>query len=189
MNHISIEGFDGVGKTTICKLLAETLNYKFVEKPLHYLYSDDGKIDFYQKMAKKVNANPNRIFTAWYYGLNNIYLYDLFKNDNIVTDRHIVSNYCWSGTKENLDIYELIIKKIGKPRLTVILYAPKETIETRLKTRNAYDNDLKKLEFVEEAYEKMIYFSELMKLPYIVIDTKDLEPKEIVDQIIKKLGE
>ena len=40
MNHISIEGMDGVGKSTTCKLLAEKLGYIFVEKPLHYLLDD-----------------------------------------------------------------------------------------------------------------------------------------------------
>ena len=105
MNHISIEGMDGVGKSTTCKLLAERLGYIFVEKPLHYLLDDNDEIIQYQKVAKRVNANSNRNFTAWYYGLNNIYLYEKFKDQNIVTDRHIVSNYCWSGTDYNKDIY------------------------------------------------------------------------------------
>ena len=77
MNHISIEGMDGVGKSTTCKLLAEKLGYIFVEKPLHYLLDDsDDEVKQYQKVAKRVNANPDRNFTAWYYGLNNIYLYE-----------------------------------------------------------------------------------------------------------------
>ena len=77
MNHISIECMDGVGKSTTCKLLAERLGYIFVEKPLHYLLDDsDDEIKQYQKVAKRVNDNPNRNFTAWYYGLNNIYLYE-----------------------------------------------------------------------------------------------------------------
>ena len=38
--HISIEGFDGVGKTTICRLLTEKLGYEFVEKPLHFLFTN-----------------------------------------------------------------------------------------------------------------------------------------------------
>lgn len=41
MNHISIEGMDGVVKSTTCKLLAEKLGYIFVEKPLHYLLDDN----------------------------------------------------------------------------------------------------------------------------------------------------
>ena len=188
MNHISIEGMDGVGKSTTCKLLADRLGYIFVEKPLHYLLDDsDDEIKQYQKVAKRVNANPNRNFTAWYYGLNNIYLYEKFKDQNIVTDRHIVSNYCWSGTTYNKDIYNLILKKIGKPKLTVILYATPEAILTRLKKRDINDSDIAQVSKSEKAYERMIYFCETKKLEYIVIDTSNKTPEETVDLIMKKM--
>lgn len=188
MNHISIEGVDGVGKSTTCKLLAERLGYIFVEKPLHFLLDDcDEEFEQYKKVAKRVNANSNRNFTAWYYGLNNIYLYDKFKNQNIVTDRHIVSNYCWSGTDYNDDIYNLILTKIGKPKLTVILYATPEIILIRLKKRNINDPDIAKVPKSEKAYERMIYFCEKKKLEYIVIDTSNITPEETVNLIIKRI--
>lgn len=188
MNHISIEGVDGVGKSTTCKLLAERLGYIFVENPLHFLLDDcDEEFEQYKKVAKRVNANSNRNFTAWYYGLNNIYLYDKFKNQNIVTDRHIVSNYCWSGTDYNDDIYNLILTKIGKPKLTVILYATPEIILTRLKKRNINDPDIAKVPKSEKAYERMIYFCEKKKLEYIVIDTSNITPEETVNLIIKRI--
>ena len=129
MNHISIEGMDGVGKSTTCKLLSERLGYKFVEKPLHYLFDEsEEKFDEYIRIRDQVNANPNRIFTSWFYGLGSIYMYEMFKDENIVTDRHFASNYAWSGADNNGEIYDLLIKKFGKPRLTVILYSPSETI-------------------------------------------------------------
>lgn len=188
MNHISIEGMDGVGKSTTCKLLADKLGYEFVEKPLHYLLDDkDDEISQYQKVAKRVNSNQNRTFTAWYYGLNNIYLYEKFKDKNIVTDRHIVSNYCWSGSKDNGDIYSLILKKIGKPKLTVILYAKPEVIMSRLKKRDINDSDLCKVEKFEKAYERMIYFCETKKLNYMVVDTSNKNVEEVVDEIIRRL--
>ena len=189
MNHISIEGMDGVGKSTTCKLLAERLGYIFVEKPLHYLLDDNDEIIQYQKVAKRVNANSNRNFTAWYYGLNNIYLYEKFKDQNIVTDRHIVSNYCWSGTDYNKDIYNLVLKKIGKPKLTVILYAKPESILESLKKRNINDSDIIKVSKSEKAYERMIYFCETKKLEYIVIDTTNKTPEETVDLILKRIEE
>ena len=188
MNHISIEGMDGVGKSTTCKLLAEKLGYTFVEKPLHYLFDEtDSEITQYQKIAARVNSNDNRDFTAWYWGLNNIYLYEKFKDQNIVTDRHIVSNYCWSGTEYNKDIYNLILKKIGKPTLTVILYAKPKTIINRLKSRNINDSDLNKINLSEKAYERMIYFCEIKKLNYIIVDTTNKKVEEVVDEILKHI--
>ena len=41
MKHISIEGFDGVGKTTISNIVAKELGFKFIEKPLHELFDEE----------------------------------------------------------------------------------------------------------------------------------------------------
>lgn len=188
MRHISIEGMDGVGKSTTCQLLADKLGYKFVEKPLHYLF-DEKEDDFsgYIKIRDKVNANPNRVFTSWFYGLGSIYMYEQFKDDNIITDRHFASNYAWSGADNNSEVYELLIKKLGVPELTVILYSPTETIVNRLISRNKNDNDIAKARKSELIYSRMIEFCEQYKLPYIVIDTSNMNPNEVVDKILKEL--
>ena len=189
MIHIAIEGMDGVGKTTVCKLLASKTGYTFITKPLHYLLDLEENVGWpvYFRVRNMVNNSSNRDFSAWFYGLSNIYLYEKFKNQNIITDRHIVSNYCWSGNQVNMDIYDLIIKKIGFPTLTVILYADEDTIRNRLIKRNSNDKDLKRISKTEKVYEKMISFCELKHFPYIVIDTSKLSPEQITNIIIKKL--
>lgn len=189
MIHIAIEGMDGVGKTTVCKLLASKTGYTFVTKPLHYLLDLEEDVGWpvYFRVRSMVNSSSNRDFSAWFYGLSNIYLYEKFKNQNIITDRHIVSNYCWSGNQANMDIYDLIIKKIGFPTLTVILYADEDTIRSRLIKRNSNDKDLKRISKTEKVYEKMIGFCELKHFPYIVIDTSKLNPEQITNIIIQKL--
>ena len=188
MNHISIEGMDGVGKSTTCKLLSERLGYKFVEKPLHYLFDEsEEKFDEYIRIRDQVNANPNRIFTSWFYGLGSIYMYEMFKDENIITDRHFASNYAWSGAENNGEIYDLLIKKLGKPRLTVILYSPSETIVNRLISRDKNDSDIIKAKKSETIYKRMIDFCDKKKLPYLVIDTSNLKPDEVVDRILEEL--
>ena len=189
MIHIAIEGMDGVGKTTVCKLLASKTGYTFITKPLHYLLDLEENVGWpvYFRVRNMVNNSSNRDFSAWFYGLSNIYLYEKFKNQNIITDRHIVSNYCWSGNQVNMDIYDLIIKKIGFPTLTVILYADEDTIRNRLMKRNSNDRDLKRISKTEKVYEKMISFCELKHFPYIVIDTSKLSPEQITNIIIKKM--
>lgn len=189
MVHISIEGMDGVGKSTTCQLLAQRLGYKFVEKPLHYLFDEsEDKYDEYLKIRDKVNANPNRIFTSWFYGLGSIYMYELFKNTNIVTDRHFVSNYAWSGSETNSEIYDLLIQKLGGPKLTVILYSPSETIVNRLISRDKNDSDIAKAKKSEMIYSRMIEFCKSKKLPFIVIDTSNLKAEEVVDKILEELS-
>lgn len=188
MDHISIEGMDGVGKSTTCKLLSERLGYKFVEKPLHYLFDEsEEKFDEYIRIRDQVNANQNRIFTSWFYGLGSIYMYEMFKDENIVTDRHFASNYAWSGADNNGEVYDLLIQKLGKPKLTVILYSPSETIVNRLVSRDKNDSDIAKAKKSEIIYKRMMDFCETKKLPYMVIDTSNLKPEEVVDRIMEEL--
>ena len=188
MIHISIEGIDGVGKSTTCQLLAQKLVYTFVEKPLHYLFDEsDNSFDEYIRIRNQVNANPNRVFTSWFYGLGSIYMYEKFKNENIITDRHLASNYAWSGTEDNSEVYDLLIKKISVPKLTVILYSPSEVIIERLKSRNKNDSDIAKATNSEKIYSKMIEFCKTEGLPFIVIDTSTLTPNEVVDKILQEL--
>ena len=188
MNHISIEGMDGVGKSTTCKLLSERIGYKFVEQPLHYLFDEaEDKFDEYIKIRDRVNANPNRVFTSWFYGLGSIYMYEMFKDENIVTDRHFASNYAWSGADNNGEVYDLLIQKLGKPKLTVILYSPSETIVNRLISRDVNDRDIVKAKKSESIYKRMIDFCKTKELPYLVIDTSNLKPEEVVDRIVEEL--
>ena len=188
MNHISIEGMDGVGKSTTCKLLSERIGYKFVEKPLHYLFDEaEDKFDEYIKIRDRVNANPNRVFTSWFYGLGSIYMYEMFKDENIVTDRHFASNYAWSGADNNGEVYDLLIQKLGKPKLTVILYSPSETIVNRLISRDVNDRDIVKAKKSESIYKRMIDFCKTKELPYLVIDTSNLKPEKVVDRIVEEL--
>ena len=188
MIHISIEGMDGVGKSTTCKILAEKLGYVFIEKPLHYLLDkNEHSFDEYKRVRDKVNVNPNRDFTSWFYGLGSLYMYETFKDKNIITDRHLASNYAWSGSDYNEDVYELLVKKLGAPKLTVIIYSPSDVIVKRLISRNKDDKDIARAKESERIYKRMIEFCEKYKFPYLVIDTSELTPDEVVNRIIEEL--
>ena len=187
MIHISIEGMDGVGKTTTCRLLAEKLGYIFVEKNLRFLFDENDGYDNYFRIRDKVNADSDRLFTAWFYGLGNVYLYSKFKDENIITDRHFLSNFAWSGTEDNIEVYDLLVKKLGFPVLTVILYANEKALFARLRNRDENDSDLDKVKKAKEKYEKMVFFCEKHEMPYMVIDTSELCPEQVVELIMKRI--
>lgn len=187
MVHISVEGMDGVGKTTACKLLAQKLGYIFVDKNLRFLFDEGESYKNYFRIRDKVNTSSDRLFTSWFYGLGNIYLHTVFKDEKVVTDRYFLSNYTWSGTEKNIEVYDLLIKKLGFPDLTVILYADETAIAARIKDRDEHDSDIAKVRLAKQKYEKMIYFCERYGMPYMVIDTSSLSPDEVVECIVKRI--
>ncbi len=187
MKHIAIEGMDGVGKTTTSKLLADRLGYEFVDKNLRFLFDENDSYENYFKIRDKVNASPDRLFTSWFYGLGNIYLHTMYEDKCVVTDRYFLSNYAWSGTNDNTEVFDLLVKKLRFPDLTVILYANDEAIKTRILGRDINDTDIKKVQIAKEKYEKMICFCEHYKMPYMVVDSSNLSPDEVVEVIMKRI--
>ena len=71
--------------------------------------------------------------------------------------------------------------------MTVILYASPDVILARLKNRNINDSDISKVEKSEKAYERMIYFCEIKKMEYIVLNTNHKTPNEIVELIVQRI--
>lgn len=187
--HISIEGMDGVGKSTTCHFLSERIGFEFVEKPLKYLFDVDGDLDRYIQIRDYVNGRSDRVFTSWFYGLGSTYLYDRYQGKNIITDRHLISNYMWSGCENSEPVFKTLIETIGTPSLTVILYASPETIRRRLICRNKTDSDLNKIDSSEIVYQKTREFIRKYPMPHIYIDTDHLSPEEICDIIVKEAKE
>ena len=187
MTHISVEGMDGVGKSTVCELLASRTGYRFVDRPLRYLFSEDGDPELYIRIRDRVNSSPDRVFTSWFYGLSNIFLYERFGGEDIVTDRHMLSNYLWSGTDGNRQVYETLLGLIGAPDLTFLLYADRESIRGRLRSRDEGDPDLPKADDTEVAYSKMESFLREHDMPYLRIDSTGMRPDEVCDLMVAEL--
>ena len=57
--HIAVEGFDGVGKSTAAKKLADKLGFLLVEKPLHFLFDEEGDKE-YIRIRDAVNKSTNK---------------------------------------------------------------------------------------------------------------------------------
>ncbi len=184
--HIAVEGFDGVGKSTAAKKLAQVTGFLLVEKPLHFLFDEEGDRE-YIRIRDAVNKSKNKKFTGWFYGLGNIYLYEKFKGQNIITDRHILSNYCWSGAPETDYIFDAIYKTVGTPDFTFLISADPEVIERRMKKRNPNDSDLRKVQYIKTAYEKMQTVLDRYKMPGIVLDTTHLDEEAVVERMVSEL--
>lgn len=189
---IAIEGMDGVGKTEISKYICQRYNFSFIEKPLHYFYNDgaDKKYADLMTVANRMYDINDNMIKSWFFSLGNLYAARMYQNENIVIDRHLVSNYYWNGDLESEPIFKALIEVSGVPDLTIILYATPKTRIERLRKRNCEDPDLSDPDKMDDGYAKMIYFVEKFKLPYVVINTENKNLEEVqqeVDIEIEKL--
>ena len=186
--HISIEGMDGVGKTTVCKLLSERTGYVFLDKPLRYLFDEEGgDIERYFAIRDYVNKQSDRIFTSWFYGLSSTFTYSKYNGSNIITDRHFLSNYLWSGEPESEPVIDLLVKLLGAPTFTFLIYADKEQIIDRIRKRDIEDTDIVKAEKTEFAYKKMESFLIKYNMAYEKIDTSTIDPETVCNKIVLTL--
>ena len=187
--HIAIEGMDGVGKTTAARNLAKRLNFKIVEKPLHYLFDEEeGNFKNYIRIRNYINEQvDNDALRAWFYGLGNILLDNKFEDENIITDRHFASNYFWCGNDSTEKIFELMVNLVGKPDFTFLIYTTIEEAEKRIRSRDPNDPDLHKAKLYPHAREKMESFLKRYKMDYSMINTTNLSPKEVVEKMLSSL--
>lgn len=189
---IAVEGMDGVGKTEISKHICDNHGFTFIEKPLHYFYNDGAEQKYadLMKVANRMYDIDDNVLKSWYIALGNIYVARMFKDEDIVIDRHLVSNYYWNGSIDSDPVFRALIETSGTPDLTILLYATSKTRMERIAKRDKNDPDLDDPEKKDDGYNKMISFLEKFNLPYLVIDTENItldEVKGIVDKEIKKL--
>ena len=186
--HIAIEGMDGVGKTTAASLLATRLGFRLVEKPLHHLLDEDGPPLNYLRCRDYINQQTdNAPLRAWFYGLGNLFLYHRFRGEDIITDRHLVSNHYWCGGPETETVFHCLVDLVGKPDHTFLLFASTEEGRRRLQTRNPDDPDLRKATLYDESRQKMESFLVHFEMSYTAIDTTTLCPDEVVEAMLKAL--
>ena len=180
---IAVEGMDGAGKTTVCEYVSGTRNYKMIEKPTKYFFFKDGKLEneMFSDTLEEIYNSTSLVRTA-FFGLGNIVAVNKYKNENIILDRHLVSNYYWNNS-EGLDvIYDSLVESC-KPDLTILLYATPKTRYERLSKRNKYDIDLLDPSVFDDGMEKMLYFLNKYNMNYLVVDTENKSIEEVYKEI------
>ena len=180
--HIAIEGLDGVGKTTVAREVASRLGFCFIEKPLHLVLDSEG-MDCYLRATAVINQRMDGNFKTLFYGAGNYLVSQLAKEKNIVTDRHLVSNY-YCNSEQNDLLFDQLVNYCGIPDLTVILFASPEVRRDRILHRNPNDPDLLTKTVNNDGYQKMQYFLKKYQMPFHLIDTTSLDIDRVVETII-----
>ena len=187
---ISIEGHDGIGKTTLAKALAEELGFEYVKTPLSNLLglTEENCLCALSNLI----AYNDSFFTAWFLALNDMYALKNYRNKNVIFDRHILLNCYWNYNDSTKKIFDISINYGGKPDLVILLTASKETRISRLKIRNLSDKDLDEKIISHTENEKLIRFLQMYDYKYIIVDVDNLDKNEVLaivrDTVIKQFS-
>lgn len=188
---VVVEGMDGVGKTTISKLLAKRNNFEYIDKPLHALFETgirgETKDLEFEEQEEKIFNSEDTIIKTWLTGLGNLYCFRKNKDKDIIVDRHIASNYIWNGNEETEKIFALLNEYMPKPDMTIILYASAKVRMQRIYNRDNNDRDLGDESIKINFYKKMLEFLKKYRIPYIGVNTENKTINEIVDEIEGKV--
>ena len=186
--RIAIEGMDGCGKTTVSKILVERLGYQYVDKPFKFLFENLNINESQLKTLEwKLYETEDEAILTLFYGMGLLYGTRCNYNQDIIYDRHFVSNYYWHGDEETTPLHKELIRLCGKPDLTVLLKASVSTRLNRIYTRNHQDKDLSNCAMYDDGYDKMENFLQNFGFNYIVIDTEYLSPEKEADIVMQNI--
>ena len=186
--RIAIEGMDGCGKTTVSKILVERLGYQYVDKPFKFLFENLNINESQLKTLEwKLYETEDEAILTLFYGMGLLYGTRCNYNQDIIYDRHFVSNYYWHGDEETTPLHKELIRLCGKPDLTVLLKASVSTRLNRIYTRNHQDKDLANCAMYDDGYDKMEKFLQSFDFNYIVIDTEYLSPEKEADIVMQNI--
>lgn len=175
---ITIDGGDGVGKTTLATALCEKYNFIYIDKPIHYFLGakvdeNDYRYQIASEVQKRAYKSTNsNDFKAWFTMMSLIYLRDnLDKDKNYIIDRGLLSSFIFNGEEATEDIYKLLTKKGVGFDLSIFLDAEIVTRVNRIRRRNPLDEDLNNKEICSLTADKTVEFATKIGIPFIYIKT------------------
>lgn len=173
---ISVEGLDGVGKSSLVAELSRFFKFPIIEKPINVLLELTPSQS--NSIKEKIYSNYSSDIQAMYYLLGYLAALENGNTGDYILDRGFLSTYYFSFYQENADLFDFFAHTYGFPNLTFLLYASKEKRISRIQNRNSNDRDLKKERLYNDDYEKYIEAINKYNIPHITISTENLSQSE-----------
>lgn len=183
---ISVEGLDGVGKTTLVNNLSTSLGIRSISKPIDSLLLHDKESSF-SVMEHIYDYSTN--IQAMYYLMGNLSALEDGRKEDVILDRGFLSTYYFSCHEENQALFDFFASHYGFPDLTILLYASVEERVRRIRGRDKLDQDLAKGRIYVDGYDKMFEAIKRYNIPHIAIDTEGIDDKETARRVMEILRE
>jgi thymidylate kinase len=196
---LSIDGAEGVGKTTICRLLQSAL-------PNAVLIGEFSSTDFGQLLSRKVTEQPH-VFAESVLGQSCFFIGDFFmqhetailpslnKGKVVLSDRGYLSKFVYQLALMS-DHYShceaeagllALFRLIRPPDMTIILTAGVEQIAKRLEQRDG-SCDASRLKFIAKVQPMLIAKAATLDIRAIAINQEPEEaPCSVVAAVLEEL--
>ncbi|MCB9678641.1 MAG: deoxynucleoside kinase [Alphaproteobacteria bacterium] len=191
---IVVEGLIGVGKTSLCKLLAETWGARLVLEPsetnpfLEQFYEDPERFGFPVQMyylvtrwKQQAAIRQEELFTRF------VVSDYLFEKDRLFAEKTL--------PEMELELYDRFAAALGdkapKPDLLIFLDAPIDTIMKRIAKRNAPGEHRIKAAYLtdlRERYKRLL--ADYDACPVLYLDNRDMDyltDERVRHQLLEKI--
>jgi deoxyguanosine kinase len=194
LRYIAVEGPIGVGKTSLCELLAEDFNLRLLKEE-----SDQNPFlsDFYQNRSKYAFQTQVFFLLSRYQQQRDMVQQELFHqgfvSDYLFAKDKIFAQLNLSPEELSLydSVYSLLNPKICKPDLVIFLQATTDVLIQRIKKRKTPREkhiDSKYIEALAQAYNDFFFFYD--ETPLLVVNVSELnfvENRDDYQNLLKEI--
>lgn len=180
---VTIDGYDGTGKTTLAKNIAKEKNFIYIEKPFILKYFFEHNCSFEEAVKatmieeKELYSNGSIQDKIKYYLDGIIWLNTIKDMTNIVLDRGVLTTYAVFGSRETEEIFKKYIDDGIAFDLSFYLIADDLERRRRIILNDPNDPDLKyPIKWRENNLEE---FANENNVNYFKIQTDDISREDV----------
>lgn len=187
---ITVDGADGVGKTTLAKRLAKELGFEYQSKPLNAILKIKSKNSIKYKIAWKVqglifNTIDSDKLTANFLCSTLLSYKKKFKNKNAVIDRGLLSSAVYNLNDKTVKTFDKYLKKGAALDLNILLTCSKQERIKRLQKRNDSDKTDEKVLKLDSTLTEN--YAKSRNMNCIIIDTTNKNEEQVFQEALQKV--
>lgn len=181
---ITVDGYDGTGKSTLAENIKKRYGFEHIEKPFIkmwqdlYGYSEEEIVAFEGQLWKK--GDKRDLVRFYLEGI--LWMQEYGKTHNVVLDRGVLTTYAVLGNEDTADVFDEYIARGAFHEASIYLVASDLERRRRIYENDPNDPDLRYP--IEWRKNDLIEYADSRKLNYFKVDTNGRGPDQVFEAAI-----